>query len=59
MVDDDKIRLDKMVAEYERLKKVLRDLDAQSGTVDQRLVEIERRLPEDCIGPEDRVKGQP
>ena len=52
---DDKERLEKTIAEYERLRKFLRELDEKAGEVDHRLVEIERDLPEDYVCPEDGI----
>lgn len=46
IMEDDKAKLAKTIAEYERLKKLLRDLDAKANAVDGRLVEIERQLPD-------------
>ena len=56
-MEDDKAKLEKTIAEYERLKKFLRDLDAKANTVDARLVEIERELPEDY--PDDPPLDRP
>ena len=53
MYEDDKARLAKLIAEYERLRKLLRDLDAKAGQVDGRLVEIERELPDSYVHPDD------
>ena len=49
---DDKTKL---IAEYERLRKRMHELDVQAATVDERLVEIERELPDDYPndGPEE------
>ena len=52
-MEDDKTKLARLTAEYERLRRLLRDLDAQANTVDGRLVEIERKLPEDYVHPDD------
>ena len=56
-MEDDKARLARLIAEYERLRKLLHELDVQANTVDGRLVEIERELPEDYPGdlPHDRL----
>jgi hypothetical protein len=51
---DDKTKLAKLTAEYERLRKLLHELDVQAATVDGRLVEIERDLPDDYVHPDDR-----
>jgi hypothetical protein len=37
----------KLIAEYQRLRRLLHELMAQAETVDSRLIEIERRLPDD------------
>jgi predicted nuclease with TOPRIM domain len=61
MYEDDKAKLAKTIAEYERLRKLLRDLDARAGQVDGRLVEIERELPDSNVHPDDppcRQHGQ-
>ena len=47
MYEDDKAKLVETIAEYERLRKFLRELDAKAGQVDARLVELERELPDD------------
>jgi hypothetical protein len=43
----------KLIREYERLRKLAHELDVQSDTVDQRLVEIERLLPDRYSFPGD------
>jgi predicted nuclease with TOPRIM domain len=53
MYEDDKAKLAETIAEYQRLRKFLRDLDAKAGQADARLVEIERELPDDYICPDD------
>lgn len=50
MYENDKAKLAETIAEYERLRKFLRDLDAQAGQADARLVEIEKQLPNDYPG---------
>lgn len=50
---NDKERLEKTIAEYERLRRFLKKLDEQAGEVDGQLVEIERELPDDYVCPED------
>ena len=52
-MDDDNKRLARLIAEYERLRRLLRDLDAQANTVDGRLVEIEGQLPDSYTFPGD------
>lgn len=44
---DDKTKL---IAEYERLRKLMHELDVQAASVDERLVQIERELPDDYPG---------
>ena len=41
MYEDDKAKLVETIAEYERLRKFLRELDAKAEQVDARLVELE------------------
>jgi prefoldin subunit 5 len=53
MLDENLKRLSEIIAEYERLRRLLRDLDAQAGEVDGRLVEIERQLPDEYVCPDD------
>ncbi|MBN1910338.1 MAG: hypothetical protein JW818_11405 [Pirellulales bacterium] len=43
----------KLIREYERLRKLAHELDVQSNTVERRLVEIERLLPDRYSYPED------
>lgn len=43
----------KLIREYERLRKLAHELDVQSNTVDQRLVELERQLPDRYSYPGD------
>jgi hypothetical protein len=42
-----------LIAEYERLRWRADDLQAQADTVDARLIEIERQLPDDYNYPGD------
>jgi len=49
----DREKRTKLIREYERLRKLAHELDVQSNTVDQRLVEIERLLPDRYSYPED------
>ena len=53
-MDDEKTRLVTVIAEYERLRRLPRDLDRGAGEVDHRLVKIERELPDDYVCPEDQ-----
>lgn len=60
MNSDERARL---VQEYERLRRLARELDVQANTVDQRLVQIERLLPDrySCPGdarPPDNADGK-
>ena len=50
MSPDERIKL---IREYERLRKLSHELDVQSNTVDQRLVELERLLPDHYSFPGD------
>ncbi len=43
----------KLIREYERLRRLAHELDVQSNTIDQRLVEIERLLPDRHLYPGD------
>lgn len=43
----------RLIREYERLRKLAHELEVQSSTVDQRLVEIERLLPDRYSFPGD------
>ena len=52
MHEDDKTRLARLVAEHERLRNFLHELDVQAASVDGRLVELERDLPDDYPGDE-------
>jgi len=49
----------KLIREYERLRKLSHELDVQSNTVDQRLVEIERLLPDRYSYPGDVFPSDP
>ena len=55
---DDKTKLARLTAEYERLRKLLHELDVQAATVDGRLVEIERESPDDYVHPDDGPQTQ-
>ena len=50
MTPDERIKL---IREYERLRRLAHELDVQSNTVDQRLVELERLLPDRYSFPGD------
>jgi hypothetical protein len=54
MVADDPSRL---IAEYERLRDKLFELEAMATAIDNRLVEIEKSLPEKYVHPRDRRKA--
>ena len=45
MYEDDTAKLADLIAEYERLWKLMHDLDMQAASVDEQLVAIERKLP--------------
>jgi prefoldin subunit 5 len=47
MFHDDEAKLAELIAEYKRLRCLLDSLDAKAEETDQRLIEIERALPED------------
>ena len=49
----DKDKLAKMLSEYYRLRRLAHELNVQAATIDQRLVEIERQLPDNYIDPND------
>lgn len=49
MYQDDKARLEETVAECERLRKFLRDLDERVEEVDRWAVEVEPELSDDCV----------
>jgi len=42
-----------LIAEYEKLRRKAHELDVQSNTVDARLVEIEKQLPDHYRFPGD------
>ena len=42
-----------LIAEYERLRKVMHELTMQMNTVDARLIEIEKELPDNYKYPGD------
>ena len=42
-----------LIAEYRRLRRRLHELTVESETVDQRLVEIEFRLPDSYVHPDE------
>ena len=46
----------KLIAEYERLRERLFELEALATAIDHRLVEIEGKLPEAYAPPEKKVK---
>ncbi len=58
MYQDDKARLEEMLAEYERLRKFLRNLDAQAGQVDRQVTEIKAQPPSDCSQPNGATDSQ-
>ena len=57
MYQDEKAKLAETIAEYERLRKFLRDLDAKAGRADKKLVEIERALPTTTLAPTARQRS--
>jgi hypothetical protein len=54
---DDKIMLAKLTAEHDRLRELPHELDVQAETVDGRLVQIERELPDDSVHPDDQPQA--
>ena len=42
-----------LIAEYGQLLRQFRWLTAEADALDQRLTEIERQLPDSCVGPDD------
>ena len=42
-----------LIVEYERLRRLAHELDVQVNTVDARLIEIERQLPDSYHYPGD------
>ena len=50
MVTNDEVR---MIAEYVRLRDRLSELYREVTAVDQRLIELERLLPEEYVYPDD------
>jgi hypothetical protein len=47
MFQNDEAKLAQLITEYKRLRRLLDNLDARAEETDQRLIEIERALPED------------
>ena len=48
----------KLIAEYEKLRERLFDLEALATAIDHRLVELECLLPEEYTHPGDRRKNR-
>jgi hypothetical protein len=46
----------KLIAEYERLREKLFQIEALATAIDHRLVEIEKQLPDDYAAPERHEK---
>jgi len=44
---------DSLIQEYERLRRLAHELDVQSETVEQRLIQIEEQLPDAYTYPGD------
>ncbi|MBN1588077.1 MAG: hypothetical protein JW888_01020 [Pirellulales bacterium] len=44
---------EELIAEYERLRKRLHELDVQAEYIEGRLVQIERQLPDRYVFPDD------
>ena len=53
-VDEEKLDEEKLIAEYEALRRKAHELDVQSNTVDARLIELEKQLPDRYTFPGDR-----
>jgi len=51
MVDHASARSLRLIAEYEVLRKLANELDVHAEMVDERLIEIERELPEEYVYP--------
>ena len=48
----------KMIAEYERLRRKLDELDREAERVDARLIELDRLLPDDYDYPPDHPNAE-
>ena len=48
-----RVTMQDLIAEYERLRRRADELQTQADTVDTRLIEIERQLPDDYNYPGD------
>ena len=48
----------KMIAEYERLRRKLDELDSEEQRVDARIIELERLLPDDYDYPPDHPNAE-
>ena len=46
---------DRLIADYEWLRRMMRHLDMQTELVDRQLTELENLLPSDYRHPEDRT----
>jgi len=57
MYHNDKARLEETLAEYERLRNFLRDLDESAEQVDGRAVEVEHELSDDYVRPNDSLEA--
>lgn len=47
-----------LIAEYERLRKVMHELTVRMNVVDARLIEIEKDLPDDYLYPGDPTEEE-
>lgn len=59
MVSEDEARFGKMIAEYQRLRRIAHELDVQSATVHRRLADIERQLPDDFADTDEAPRDDP
>ena len=46
-------RRDRLIADYEWLRRLMRHLDMQTEQVDRQLVELENQLPDNYVHPDD------
>lgn len=46
-------RRDRLIADYEWLRRMMRHLDMQTEHIDRQLVELENLLPDDYVYPDD------
>ncbi len=51
-------RRDRLIADYEWLRRMMRHLDMQTEHIDRQLVELENLLPDDYVYPGDPNKNR-